>query len=45
MNARFREAELRHAGAAGTAQQANENLIDHQGGEQFGLPRLCHQLD
>ena len=29
----FREADLRHAGAAGTAEQTDEHLVDHQGGE------------
>ena len=45
MHTGFRKADLSHPGTNGTAQQTDQNLIDHQWAEKFSVPGLCHRFD
>ena len=39
------EADLGYPDTGGTAEQTDQNLIDHEGGEQFSVLGQRHQLD
>jgi hypothetical protein len=41
---RFRKADLGHPDTDGAAKQTDQNLIDHQWGEPFGVTGLSHQF-
>ncbi|HMF56755.1 MAG TPA: hypothetical protein VK619_10465 [Pyrinomonadaceae bacterium] len=45
MHAGVREADLCHPAADATAQQADQNLIDDERGEQFSVRRVRRHLD